>query len=270
MPAWIVRPGYRRPCFTLLSMVSFACMFIFVGQKIVIAQERQSLSAGHDDKVYQCMQREFDWQFVETPLSDVAETVGEWCKINVWVDAKSLEEVGVGTDSPLTFHGKRVSVEVALERMLEPIELTWMVRDGLLILTTPEVVESHLVTRIYNVRDLMAKSYRADGSTSYDFDSLIELITGTVTPNAWDAVGGPGSVKEFTNDFDVALVISQTDNVHREIDDLFRLLRMLPNDGRRSQAGNGDRASRGKFGSAGSSQRRTMLAPAWPPVAAEE
>ncbi len=35
------------------------------------------------------------------------------------------------------------------------------------------------------------------GGTQADFDSLINLITATIQPNSWDAVGGPGSISPF-------------------------------------------------------------------------
>ncbi len=35
------------------------------------------------------------------------------------------------------------------------------------------------------------------GGTQADFDSLINLITGTVKPSTWDTVGGPGSISSF-------------------------------------------------------------------------
>jgi hypothetical protein len=35
------------------------------------------------------------------------------------------------------------------------------------------------------------------GGTQADFDSLMDLITATIEPNSWDAVGGPGSIAPF-------------------------------------------------------------------------
>lgn len=37
----------------------------------------------------------------------------------------------------------------------------------------------------------------AGGQPVADFDSLIELITSTISPNSWDEVGGPGSISGF-------------------------------------------------------------------------
>ena len=229
-----------------------------------IADEIQSLVTQRDEKVLKSLKREFDWKMEQVPIGEIAETVSKWCGINVLVDAKALEEVGLESDVVLTFHANRVSAEVALDQLLAPVKLSWIVMDGLLILTTPEVVETHPSTRIYNVRDLLAKSYRSDGRTSYDFESMIELIMGTIQPNTWDTVGGPSSIEVYNNDFDAALVISQTHIAHREIDELFRMLRQLPSEAGRYRPSATEKSSRARTSSA-SAHRQTILAPAWPP-----
>ena len=56
-----------------------------------------------------------------------------------------------------------------------------------------------------------------------DFDSLIEVITGTIDPTTWDAVGGPGSISPFESS--LSLVITQTRDTHRHIEALLEELR---------------------------------------------
>jgi general secretion pathway protein D len=63
------------------------------------------------------------------------------------------------------------------------------------------------------------------GGNQADFDSLIELITTTVSPTTWDEVGGPGAIHEFATN--LSLVISQTQDVHEQIVDLLEQLRRL-------------------------------------------
>jgi len=65
----------------------------------------------------------------------------------------------------------------------------------------------------------------AGGGAQADFDSLIDLITSTVKPTSWDAVGGPGSIAPFETN--LSLVISQTQEVHEQIVDLLEQLRRL-------------------------------------------
>ncbi len=63
------------------------------------------------------------------------------------------------------------------------------------------------------------------GGVQADFDTLIELITSTISPNSWDEVGGPGSIAGF--DANLSLVVSQTQEVHEQLADLLEQLRRL-------------------------------------------
>ena len=63
------------------------------------------------------------------------------------------------------------------------------------------------------------------GAAMADFDTLIELITSTIAPDTWDAVGGPGAIESFPTN--LSLVISQTQDVHDQIADLLAQLRRL-------------------------------------------
>ena len=58
-----------------------------------------------------------------------------------------------------------------------------------------------------------------------DFDSLIDLITSSIKPTSWDAMGGPGSIMPFETN--LSIVVSQTQDVHEEIVDLLEQLRRL-------------------------------------------
>jgi general secretion pathway protein D len=59
-----------------------------------------------------------------------------------------------------------------------------------------------------------------------DFDSLIDLITGTVATDTW-AEGGAGSAEIRPFPTNLSLVISQTQEVHEQIADLLQQLRRL-------------------------------------------
>ncbi len=56
----------------------------------------------------------------------------------------------------------------------------------------------------------------AGGGTQADFDSLIDLITQTVSPATWDHNGGKGNIAASPTN--LSLVVSQTQEVHEELD----------------------------------------------------
>ena len=65
------------------------------------------------------------------------------------------------------------------------------------------------------------------GGSFADFDSLIDLIQTTVSPDTWDALGGPSTMREYAQN--LSLVISTTSDVHDQIADLLESLRRLQN-----------------------------------------
>ena len=63
------------------------------------------------------------------------------------------------------------------------------------------------------------------GAANADFESLIELITQTVSPKSWEANGGQGNIAPFETN--LSLVVSQTQEVHEQIVDLLEQLRRM-------------------------------------------
>jgi hypothetical protein len=97
-----------------------------------------------------------------------------------------------------------------------------MVRDDVLLITTPDEAANKLTTMVYPVADLVLPP-GASSAEEADFDSLIDLITTTIQPTTWDAVGGPGTIYPFENK--LSLVFSQTEEVHEEVANLLETLR---------------------------------------------
>lgn len=167
------------------------------------------------------------FDFVETSLCDVAAFVATECQINVVVDHKALDDVGIEEDVPITFRVKEMRVRHALTHILRDLELRWVCRDHALVITTPEEAESELLTVAYPVADLLGKTLRTDLFDDplrlWNHDDVIELATSIVAPQTWDCVGGPGSV-DSCGHIDV-LLVSQTVDVHEEMADLFGKVR---------------------------------------------
>lgn len=189
---------------------------------------RASISlAGHDEaeeKIEAAFKETTQFEFTETPLTGAIDFLKSKHKIEIQLDRKALDDVGIGRDTPITANLKGVNLKSALRLVLRNLGLTYVIKDGVLLITTPEAAESELLTRIYPISDLVLPPNAPDGSQP-DFDSLIKLIASTVKPTSWDEVGGAGSVTPFPNN--LTLVVSQTQEVHEEIEDLLAQLRLV-------------------------------------------
>src|SRR5207247_8986495 len=68
---------------------------------------------------------------------------------------KKLEEASVHPDTPVTKQLKSITLRAALRLILKDYELTYVVRNEVLQITTPEDAESELITKVYPVGDLV-------------------------------------------------------------------------------------------------------------------
>jgi serpin B len=164
--------------------------------------------------------------YVETPLQDVADHFSAKLGFPVSIDRKAFDDVGIGSDTPVTFHSAGLSGNEALNRILREHDLTWVAKDGVLLITTPEAAEVMLETVVYDVTDLVL---RAEGTREEiaDFVPLVDMIVSVIQPSTWDAVGGPGAVVPFQAVGIHVLVVSQTQSVHGEIERVLKDVRAM-------------------------------------------
>jgi hypothetical protein len=159
---------------------------------------------------------------IESPLSDVTLFLSETVKVPILLDTRSLDDVGMPSDTPVTSHLSNQTLTIALSRFLHSLDLTWRISDEAIIITTQESNETQLETRIYPVRDLI--DGKAPEQIGTSFDDLVSVATSNVAPDTWDDVGGPGTIEILTRP--ETLIVSQTPDVHEKLDDLFIKLRV--------------------------------------------
>ncbi len=176
------------------------------------------------DKIEQALDQASTLDFDEAPLSDVADFIGQQHGINILIDARALDDVGIGSDTPVTFTIKNIRLRSALKLALKELDLVFVVRGEILLITTPEESENQLADRVFNVADLLGKRPRDDSANvGKSYDDLVRLITTSVEPDTWDEVGGPGAI-EVAADWGL-LIVSQTQDVQDQITNLLRTVR---------------------------------------------
>ena len=170
--------------------------------------------------------------FIETPLRDVIDYLKDHHKIEIQIDKKALDEVAISTDHPITKNLRGISLKAALRLTLRELDLCYLVQDEVLLITTPEEADARLTTKVYDVVDLVtpappegADAKVAPFAAKADFDMLVAAITSCAAPTTWDAVGGPGSIAPFEAAGIRALVVSQTQAVHEQVEMLLKNLR---------------------------------------------
>ena len=165
-------------------------------------------------------------EFTEEALSVVMEYFGDLLSIDIAIDHTALNDMGVDVETPVSVSLANVPFGSALDLILEPHGLGWAVRGGVLRITTADEAANMLLTRLYDVADLV--TYRdVDGAVWEDYDTLVGTITETVEPDTWDDAGGAGSIQGATFATARVLVVSQTYSVHQKLGKLLEDLRRL-------------------------------------------
>jgi general secretion pathway protein D len=92
----------------------------------------------------------------EQPLTKVIESLSQVAGINIHLDPRGLEQEGVRSDTPVTFNlPNEISLKSALQLILEPLHLTYMIKDEVLKITSEQIRDGDLKIRTYPVGDLV-------------------------------------------------------------------------------------------------------------------
>ncbi|MBL7039805.1 MAG: hypothetical protein ISR77_14305, partial [Pirellulaceae bacterium] len=94
-------------------------------------------TGGAEAKILEALDDDTRLEFIETPLDQVVDFLKDQHGINIELDAGELDNVGIGTDVPITRNLKGITLRSALRLMLKDLELTYVIRDEVLLITTP-------------------------------------------------------------------------------------------------------------------------------------
>jgi type II secretory pathway component GspD/PulD (secretin) len=95
-------------------------------------------------------------KYQETPLTEVMNGLSELTGVNIHLDPRGLSQEGVNTDTPVTINlSKEISLKSALNLILGPLHLTYVVTDEVLKITSEQLRDGELKTKTYNVADLV-------------------------------------------------------------------------------------------------------------------
>ncbi len=196
--------------------------------------ETNSASVDRIEKALRSPLRPAGLSFIDTPLESVVSVLQSDYDMPVQLDTPALDEIGLGPDEPVSIELHNISLRSALRLMLKQLGLTYMIRDEVLMITTPDEAEAELRTCVYDVRDL------TDGGIENAIKALIDTITACVFTETWGVHGGgEAQIRALQPGL---LVTSQTQAVHEEIRGLLAAIRET----RRQQPVPGEAAAEGR------------------------
>ncbi|KPK80540.1 MAG: hypothetical protein AMJ81_11920 [Phycisphaerae bacterium SM23_33] len=160
-------------------------------------------------------------EFSGIPLGDVIQYFRDVTGANIHIRWAALEQAGINKDTPVNIKAAGVTAQRALELVLEDAgganPLDYMVKDGVIVISTADDLARHTETMTLDVRDLV------DPTDDKAIGGLMDLIRENVAPDSWRQVGGRGAVSELNG----ALVVTNTPKAVKEVEALVESLRKV-------------------------------------------
>ncbi len=144
----------------------------------------------------------------ELPLKQFLKLLSEQTDTPIVLDARSIEEIGLSGEVPVSLSLNNVSLRSVLRNTLRPLGLAYAIQDEVIHIMTHEAVEGNLVTRVYALADSLKDKPK----------KVIHVIISTVNPDTWEVIGGPSTIVAINN----LLIVSATEHTHEQIDSLLQ------------------------------------------------
>jgi type II secretory pathway component GspD/PulD (secretin) len=154
-----------------------------------------------DKQVYSKLSFPVSIDFKDKPLQDVLEELRELHSVNIVPDRVNIENEGIDLEQRVSIRLDGVSLKTALKHVLQNCRLTYVVQDGVLLVTTPTGERGKAERVVYPVADLIipVENYGTVGSNNSPLGlggptkPAADGVTGTApsAPSPWSIHGGP-------------------------------------------------------------------------------
>ena len=109
-------------------------------------------------------------EFKQVALADAFEFMRDVAKLNLHVNWPALEAAGVDRSMPISINLRQIQLSKVLDLTLSQISagrtpISWYVSDNIIHVTTRELADRELITRVYPVQDLLVEIPNFTGPT---------------------------------------------------------------------------------------------------------
>lgn len=112
-------------------------------------------------------------ELVEQPFEQVMEWLAQLTKLNIVVRWQTLEDAGVERDTPVSIKVRNLRLSQVLWLIMNEVggselKLAYRASGTLLILSTEEDLSKEMVTKVYDVSDLLIRIPQASRQAAFD------------------------------------------------------------------------------------------------------
>jgi general secretion pathway protein D len=120
------------------------------------ADAQQSRYSEAELQIQQALKKPVDVNFENEPLASALDQLGRMAGINIYLDPEGMNAERVSTDTTVTLPlRKPVSLKSALNLILQPLRLSYVIQDEVLRITSEQVRDGDIYPVTYYVADLV-------------------------------------------------------------------------------------------------------------------
>ena len=173
-------------------------------------------------RIEQSLLQDTEVNFVDSPLEQAINYLQDLHNIQILLDKAALTADGISTEMPITFGMSGISLDSALNLMLEPLQLDYVIKNEVLVITTKVRAEEQMETRVYNLSRVphltpkeLVEIIVGGSPTNATGSGGVASETVTLIPDSkWELIDGDGGTAWAGK---TTLIICQTQRVHRQI-----------------------------------------------------
>ena len=108
----------------------------------------------NEQRILEQLDKNTEFEFSGESIEEVIEFISDYHGIPILIQEDALAEVGIGTDEPITKYLSGITLRSALKIVLEPLDLTYIIKDEVMQITTSDRAGEAAQVRVYPVADL--------------------------------------------------------------------------------------------------------------------
>jgi serpin B len=195
-----------------------------VGPIVVSADE--SLGARREAAIHRALNKPVQMNVRSRPLEVTVREIARQADVQVVFDRATLTDEGVPMDAPVSLESSGNTVRSALNLVLHPLQLGWLIRNEVLFITTSAKAGEFVEPHVYDMTDIAPRYRTEEGQVVSDLNSIANAIMTTIHPDS-DWGNGPGIIMRYRDAGIVALIFPQTQAVHEDVAIFLEQLREL-------------------------------------------
>jgi hypothetical protein len=168
-------------------------------------------------------------EFPNTPLRQSIQFLGQLHDINIIVDEKAMTEASVNIDDNIDLVLSGVTLHSALDIMLKPLDLTYILKDEVLMITTTKRAHQEVDIRAYDVAPLLEDRNAVDPDLADTITKLLETESvADVKKKAGEGEATLPLPKPQVVTYNGRLLVTASWADHKRIEETLRLMGLKP------------------------------------------